>query len=374
MIAVFMVLAVVATACSKSDSPAGPSSSTPPPSGGTTTGSASISGIVLTGSSTAVKIVGTSISATVDGSGHFTLNAPSGDLTLAFSGNGIDAQLTLSGVADREQIRISVNLNGHNADLDDNERETPDRRAEVEGSIVSIACGDSSSTLVIGRMMQTTVIIPAGTPIRHDGGTLTCAQLVAGMRAHVKGMKNGTTVTATEIRVEGNPGPGNPGPPPPPINEVEVKGTVSAIASRSCATGVVSFTLMTSGTSVSVTTNASTVFEETTCATLAVNDKIEVKGTRQGNSVLATKVEGEDDDRNDDRNKVELKGTLGAWDTTKCSTGVSSTVSGKAFSTNASTRFKDTTCAGLKQGDSVEVEGTAQAGGSVLAATVEKKK
>jgi hypothetical protein len=365
MIAALMVLAVVAAGCGKSGStsPAGPSSSaTPAPSGGPTNGSASISGTVLTGSSTAsfrpsgssltVTIVGTSISATLDGSGHFMLqNVPSGDLTLAFSGNGHDARVTITGVADREQIHITVNLGSNSADIDDNERERPDHGAEVEG-----------------RMTQTTVLIPVGTPIRHGGTALTCAQLTVGLRVHVKGTKNGSTVTATEIIVQGEPGP-------PEANEVELKGTVSAITSRSCAGNTVTFTLMSAGTPVTVMTNASTKFEETTCATLAVNDKVEVKGSRQGNSILATKVAGEDDDdRDDGRNVVELKGTLGAWDTTKCSSGVSSTVSGKAFSTTAATKFEDTTCGALKQGDTVEVKGTRQASGSVLAATVEKKK
>ena len=66
---------------------------------------------------------------------------------------------------------------------------------------------------------------------------------------------------------------------PPEPNEAEVKGTVSAIASRSCATNTVVFTVTSSGTSTMVTTNASTKFENTTCATLAVNDKVELKGT-----------------------------------------------------------------------------------------------
>src|SRR5437667_9596745 len=139
MIAVLMALAVGAAACGKADSasPAGPSSSaTPAPSSGPTNGSANISGMVLTGSSTAafrpaggsltVTIVGTSISATIDGSGHFTLrNVPSGDLMLAFSGSGHDALVSITGVEDLEQIRITVNLGSNSANIDDNERERP---------------------------------------------------------------------------------------------------------------------------------------------------------------------------------------------------------------------------------------------------------
>ena len=42
--------------------------------------------------------------------------------------------------------------------------------------------------------------------------------------------------------------------------------------------------------------------------------------------------------------------------------------------TNGSTQFKDTSCASLKAGDSVEVNGARQSDSSVLASRVEKKK
>ena len=378
-----MALAVMATACGKSDpkSPLTPSTSAAPaPGTGSAMGSASIAGTVLTGSSAlslrpaggslTVSIVGTSISATIDASGRFTLqNVPSGDLTLAFSGSGHDARITITGVGDREQIRITVNLGANGADLDDDEREKADHGAEVEGRIVSVSCGAASSSMVVGQMTQTMVLIPAGITIRHGDTALSCSQLTVGLRVHVKGVKNGAVVTATEIQVQGNPGP-------PASNEVEIEGTVSAIASRSCATNAVTFTVMASGTPTMVTTSASTKFEGTTCAALAVNDKVEVKGTRQGGGVLASKVEGDgkDDDDDDDRDGVELKGALGAWDASKCATGVSSTVAGKPFSTTPATKFDDTTCAALKAGDIVEVKGARSASGSVVAARVEKKR
>ena len=42
--------------------------------------------------------------------------------------------------------------------------------------------------------------------------------------------------------------------------------------------------------------------------------------------------------------------------------------------TNASTQFKDTSCAALKAGDSVEVKGSRQADAAVVATRVEKRK
>src|SRR5580765_2235050 len=90
-----IVLAVSATACRKADSKSPLSPSTPTsatPSGGGGSGSASIAGAVVGGASGAsvqpmggalmVTILGTSMSATVASSGHFTLqNVPAGDLT-----------------------------------------------------------------------------------------------------------------------------------------------------------------------------------------------------------------------------------------------------------------------------------------------------
>ena len=130
--------------------------------------------------------------ATVGSSGRFTLqNVPAGDLTLQFTGSGVNAAIMIAGVADREQIRITINVNGGSASVDDNERDTPDNRAQVEGRIVSVNCAANPATLVVGQTSQIIVLIPAGTPIRHGGTAVACSQLLAGVRVHVKGTKNG---------------------------------------------------------------------------------------------------------------------------------------------------------------------------------------
>jgi hypothetical protein len=49
------------------------------------------------------------------------------------------------------------------------------------------------------------------------------------------------------------------------------------------------------------------------------------------------------------------------------------TVAGVAVTTTASTRFEDTTCAGVVNGISVEVEGTRTAANALTATKVEKK-
>lgn len=373
-----IVLAVSATACSKADSKSPLSPSTPTsaaPSGGGVSGSASIAGTVVGGASGAsvqpmgsalvVTIVGTSMSATVASSGRFTLqNVPSGDLTLQFTGSGVNARITISGVADREQIRITINVNGNSASVDDNVRETSDNRAQVEGRIVSVTCAANPATLVVGQTSPITVLIPAGTPIRHDGTAVACSQLLVGALVHVKGTKNGSSVTASQIELQNNPGP-NPGPnlPPPAVTQVELQGAISLLAGT-CPS--LTFTV----SSTKVTTNSATAFNDTTCAGLHNGGVVEVKGTRQTDgSVLATKVEKNDDQNEQD--EAEVKGTISSAITGTCP-AISFTVGSTSVTTNASTTFNDTTCAALKQGDQVEVKGTRQANGSVLARKVEK--
>src|SRR5712692_1432788 len=128
-----LLLGLAAAGCGKSTSPSAPStaSSVAPPSGGSI-GTATIAGRVASGASPSsirrmggtlmVSIVGTSVSAVVDGSGSFTLHSvPSGDQILAFSGNGVDARITITGVSEHEQIHITVIVNGNTAELDEHE-------------------------------------------------------------------------------------------------------------------------------------------------------------------------------------------------------------------------------------------------------------
>jgi len=379
--ALIVVLAFSATACNKADSKSPLSPSTPTsaePFDGGVSGSASIVGMVVGGASGApvqpagnalvVAIVGTSMSATVASSGLFSLqNVPSGDLTLQFTGSSVNARIIITGVADRERIRVTINVNGNSATVDDNERETPDNRARVEGRIVSVTCAANPATLVVGRTSQITVLVPAGTPIRHGGTAVACAQLLVGAQVEVKGTTNGSSVTASEIKLEDNPGP-NPGPNPPPpgVSQVELHGAISSAITGACP--AIGFTVG----SAAVTTNASTTFDDTACAALKQGDQVEVKGTRQANgSVLATKVEKDDED--EDENEAEVRGAISSAITGACPS-IAFSIGSTSVSTNASTRFDDTSCSAVKRGDTVEVQGTKQTNGSVLASRVKVKK
>ncbi len=289
-------VALAGAACGKSSAPASPSPSSnaaPQPAGSAT--GATIAGAVVSssgaqsvrpmGGTITVSIVGTTISATIDASGTFTLhNVPSGDVTLSFSGNGVNAHLTISGVSDHEQIHITVNLQGTTADADETERETDDNRVEVEGQISTIT--PATRTLVVGRR-QTMLVVPPGTPIRHGSTNIDFAQLAVGERIHAHGTKNGTTITATSVEVQNehtdvpDPGDGNDD------NEAEVKGAVSgAAAGHACP----AFTFSVGTTTV--TTNASTKFDDITCAGVVNGVSVEVKGTKtSATAITATRIE-----------------------------------------------------------------------------------
>lgn len=307
-IAIGFVMALVA--CSRSDvnSPIVPSSLvSTPASGGSVTG-ATISGTVLagvsgrTGVSTAsvrpegatlmVSIVGTSINTTVDASGRFTFqNVPSGDLTLTFTGNGIDARITISGVHANDQIRITVTVNGNAADLDESEHETENHEAEVEGRVTSTSCAANPQTIVVGTMTPMTVNIQ-NARIRHDGNTLTCAQIQLNDRVEAHGTKDGATLVATDVdvktdrEIEEQPGH-NDDDDDENENEAEVKGTVGGAAAGH---GCPAFTFIVGTTTV--TTIATTTFKDTTCAKVVNGVTVEVKGTKTGpTAITAMRVE-----------------------------------------------------------------------------------
>jgi CarboxypepD_reg-like domain/Domain of unknown function (DUF5666) len=297
-----IVVALAGAACGKGSTPASPSSSAtgaaPQPAAAAT--GATIAGTVVSsagaqsvrsmgGATINVSIVGTNISATIDASGTFTLqNVPSGDVTLAFSGNGIDARLTISGVSNHEQIRITVNLQGTTADADETERESEDHRAEIEGKISSITL--STRTFVVGRNM-TMLVVPPGTPIHHGSTAIDFSKLAAGERIHAHATKSGTTFTATDVEVQNEhtdlPDPGDDHGHDGDDNEAEAKGTVSGAATgHACP----AFTFSIGSTTV--TTNASTKFEDVSCAGVVNGISVEVKGTRTSvTAITATTVE-----------------------------------------------------------------------------------
>jgi hypothetical protein len=298
--------AVAAIACGGSKSPAAPSGATPAqltaaPSGASTSG-ATISGTVVGGvlgttrlhaqsGGSSVRVTGTSVSSPIDASGAFVLHGvPAGTVHLQFSINGTNTTLEVDDVAEHQEIHVTVVLAAGSAEVDNDERETPDNQVEIEGRITAI----SGNTL---HVADKDVTVPSGARIVHGGTALTLADLHVGDRIHVHGTKNGASIVATSIEDQTS----NPVAPVPPPgddhdndggndggehnDQAELNGTISA-KTGSCPT--LTFTIA----STKVSTNASTEFKDVACSSLSNGDSAEVKGTRQTNgSVLASSVE-----------------------------------------------------------------------------------
>ena len=160
---------------------------------------------------------------------------------------------------------------------------------------------------------------------------------------------------------------------------IEVLGT---IADRTGTCPAITFTL--AGTTVS--TDRATDFDDRSCERTVNGDRVKVEGTVQADrSVIAASVEGEDDeddkkaedrDDKDDDDKdaagssVDLEGLV-VGNSGRCP-ALTFWVDKTRVTTDRQTTFDDTTCDGLANGDDVEIEGTRQPNGSVLASKIEK--
>jgi len=143
-----------------------------------------------------------------------------------------------------------------------------------------------------------------------------------------------------------------------PDQHVELQGLASSV-SGTCP----NLTFMVNG--AAVVTNGSTRFEDGPCSAVQNLKRVEVKGTRQANgSVLANEVEVKGHEQ-----EVELEGVVSGLG--GACPNLTFMVNGAAVVTNGSTRFEDGPCSAVQNRKSVEVEGTRQANGSVLAKTVE---
>jgi len=148
-------------------------------------------------SSIKVTISGTDISTMLDGTGQFTLTGvPPGTVTLQFSGPGVSATITLSGVTTGDQIHIEVTLTNSGARVDSESRQHDDD-GEVEGRITAVDAGQR--TLKVGT---TLVSVPATAIIRGGGKTMAFADLKVGQKVEVHGALDGTTFKATEVKVD----------------------------------------------------------------------------------------------------------------------------------------------------------------------------
>ena len=235
-----------------------------------------------------VTVVGTSVTSQVDGAGQFALTGvPPGTVQLRFSGPGADAILTLTGVEADDRIEINVTLNGNRARLDSDRRSSSSNGVLVNGVITGL----NTSNRTVQADGQT-VVVPTTAVIRHGNRTLLFTDLRIGDHIQVKGTRAGTTVTASEVKVEPRQGNGGRDDDDDEDDEDdddrdEISGTVSGL-SGNCPSIV--FTVR--GTVVR--TNGATDFRDA-CSRILNGVRAEVRGTRDANGqLLATRVELDD--------------------------------------------------------------------------------
>lgn len=173
-------------------------------------------------SNVTVTVVGTSISATLNGSGQFVLNGvPSGYIQLQFIGPGVDARITINGVVS-EHIQIVVTLNGSNASIDSMNRVQAGDSAEVEGVISSISRGDRSMK-VNGFEIKVRDV-----PIWAGSSRVGIEMLAVGQRVRVQGSWVHDYVVASGVWL--NPADG-PGPTSlPPSGSYTLQGNIERIS------------------------------------------------------------------------------------------------------------------------------------------------
>lgn len=224
-----------------------------------------------------------------------------------------------------------------------------------DDKVVGFVSAKFADTLTVNG---TTVAGGPGVVIRHGNRTLTMADIQVGDHIQARGTMDGTTLVATEIKVEDT---GNDNDE----TEAEIKGTVSAFSGTATCPAA-TFTVGTT----KVTTSATTVFDDVTCATLANGAIVEVEGTTQADgSILASKVEGE-------AGPDEVEGMIFALAGTATCPALtfkvgSTLATATTVNTSGSTTFNGVACTALANGARVEVEGTKQADGSITAASVE---
>jgi len=195
--------------------------------------------------------------------------------------------------------------------------------------------------------------------IRHGNRLLLFADIVVGDHVQARGTMDGAALVASEIKVE-QTGKGDD-------SEGELKGAISGLTSTA-GCPVLTFTV---GTTV-VTTSAATEFDGVLCTALADGAIVEVEGTPQPDgSILATKVELEDDEEDSDEDAAKVEGLVSGLPGSGTCPTLTFTVGTTQVTTTAATTFKDVTCATLANDMTVEVKGVLQIDGSVVASKVE---
>jgi len=374
-----IVLAVTAVAACGKSAPVGPSSSgasastttsSPVPGGGaiisgslqsgTATGQSVRGGAAITG--VTVTIVGTSISVSVDASGHFMLTSvPPGDVQLQFGG-AATGSVTVSAVGATETVDLVITVSGGTTSVASEVRSGA-AEAQLEGIIDALPPTTPALTFTaVGK----TVTTDGSTQFVDGGTTRAFSDLQLGMRVHVKGSLSGTMMTARWIELQspqiGTP-PTTPTPAPPEDTSASIQGTLKTMTGTKPN---LTLTVDTTTVHTSSSTDVQRRGDKQTLDTLALGQTLHVVGTRKSDgSIDARLIEIVDDATG---GAFEIQGAVGGLKGTCPS--LTFGINGFSIVTSASTSFQGGACSAVKNGSKVTVDGTKNADGSVAATTV----
>ena len=247
--------------------------------------------------------------------------------------------------------------------------------AEIEGIVTAVDTGAGTISITDSHRGPVVVTVDANTIIRHGWKPVALADIKVGAQVHAKAApQTGGGFLAAMVFVQDN-GSGSGGAQGSSGTEcdTDVEGTVSAI---DCGAGTM--TVTTDSGDVSVTFDTNTLFftkdTASTCDQIQVGDQVEVCGTQGATSVLAAKVKFEAPEAPETCDD-EISGAVSAID---CGAGtmVVTTDSGDVNVTLTGTTAyfgpddAAAACGDIAVGDAVEVKGTLQGDGSVIACKV----
>lgn len=275
-----------------------------------------------------------------------------GSATRSFSDLKIGMRVHVKGTASGDAITATlVELQNSNVDIP----------VEVNGVIDTLTGAAAAFQFKIGSIV---VKGDTNTAFFGDGDKPdTFADLKNGVRVEVKGQQRDGFVYAVRIHINnGDDDDDNP----PQDTSASIEGRLNTIG------GAIPSLVLTVNTTTVRTSSSTTVKRRgdvQTLDTLRVGQTLHVVGTRRSDgSIDARLIEINDDETG---GEFEIEGSMGGLKGTCPS--VTFGVNGFSIRTNASTTFDGTACSAFKNGDKVNVKGTKQSDGSVLATRLRRQ-
>jgi hypothetical protein len=296
------------------------------------------------------------MSTIVNSAGQFTFtNVSGGDVTLRFTGSGVNSDVDLTTVEPTETITLVLTMTGTTIDVDTEGRHGGSQD-QLEGLVQSLPPTTAAGSFVVAGQTVTT---DANTTFTNNGAPATFANLAIGTRVHVMGRSNGAALQASTVMIQ------NGATPPPPGGQ-DTSASIDGLLTSITGTAP-NLTLIVGGTTV--TTSASTDVRRRgdvqPLSVLQLNMDLHVEGTRMPNGSIAARMLQIKDDSTG--GLFQISGPMGGLKGTCPS--MTFGVNGFSIFTDASTAFTPA-CSTFKSGTKVTVTGVTQADGTVKATTV----